>query len=200
MSFKKAVNDMNFDNSNKYKDIILKLSGGHVGLLRAMIRSVPNNTSLIKEDDLLKTNEIEHMFSKIWGGFSEETQLGVLQNNTFTNEYLLKTKLKDSTGKWFSSLFKLFVKNLQSHNDNSPKVDIQDLLSYQELLVYNLLSSRNGQIVTKEDIAKLIWKEEWLEKYLDWAIAQIISQLRKKLSLKSITIKASKGEGYVLIV
>ncbi len=54
-------------------------------------------------------------------------------------------------------------------------------LSGQELLTYNLLSSHPGEIVSKDQIAAAIWGETWEQKYSDWAIDKLISNLKKKL-------------------
>lgn len=199
MSYEKAVKEMNLKNSNYYKNDLIKLSGGHVGLLRALIRAIQSDMKFQSNNDFLKFREIEHIFSKIWSSFLEETQTKILQDYNYTNDYISKLNLKDSKGKWFSPLWETFTKNLPSYLNKPATIEIQDLLSYQELLVYSLLTQNINNLVTKEDIAKLIWKDDWVKKYSEWAIAQVVSQIRKKLSIKNVTIKASKGEGYILL-
>ncbi len=59
---------------------------------------------------------------------------------------------------------------------------------------------KKGTTVDRGLIAKTIWGEDWMDKYSDWAITQLISQLRKKTSVfNNIVIKTSRGEGFVMI-
>ena len=73
------------------------------------------------------------------------------------------------------------------------------MLSYQELQLYELLEQNKDKVVSKELIAKVLWGDQWVDKYSDWAIAQVVSQIRKKISMTDKNIKSVKGEGYCLV-
>ncbi len=71
--------------------------------------------------------------------------------------------------------------------------------SQRTLLAY--LEGRSGQLVTKDDIAKVLWGDAWADLYSDWAIDQLVSTLRKKMSTikHDGTIVTKKGEGIVFL-
>lgn len=198
LCYQKAVKEMGITTDLDQEDKILRLSGGHIGLMRAILRHLQKNNIFVIDEELLKTEEIVFIFSKIWGGFTESTQQSILDNSNFVNKYLTEIKLKDENGKWFSPLLEMFVKNIKNNNAK-PNVYLSELLSYQELQLYELFEQNKGKVVSKELIAKVLWSEHWVDKYSDWAIAQVVSQIRKKISIKGINIKAVKGEGYILV-
>lgn len=71
-----------------------------------------------------------------------------------------------------------------------------------ESKVLTYLQSRESDIISREDIGRLVWgEEEWEDKYSDWAIGQLIYRLRKKLeySTSSGKIHTKKGKGFVYL-
>lgn len=67
--------------------------------------------------------------------------------------------------------------------------------------IYDYLQQREKEIVSREDIAKVLWGNESEEKYSDWAIDQAIHKLREKMEKEHMKyeLKTKKGEGFVLI-
>ena len=62
----------------------------------------------------------------------------------------------------------------------------------RELQLYEYLKARENTLVPKEDIRKLIWKDNF-EKYSLWAQDKVISRLRRKLKV------TDKGESLIVI-
>ena len=95
-------------------------------------------------------------------------------------------------------LFSYDFENL--YNQDAGEVKLKSSLPGQELLVFSLLSSMEGAIVTKEEIANEIWGDAWEEKYSNWAIDKLISTLRKRLKQENYpkTITSVKGRGFIL--
>ena len=56
-------------------------------------------------------------------------------------------------------------------------------------------------LVTREDLAKIIWGEYYISNYSDYAIDKHIANLRKKLIalLPNFEIKTIKGKGVITI-
>jgi len=78
-------------------------------------------------------------------------------------------------------------------------VPIDALLSVQEQTVLRLFINRAGKIVSRDEIAKVVWKDNWEDAYSDWAIDQLIFRLRKKcieLNFNKSIIQAVKGKGF----
>lgn len=74
-------------------------------------------------------------------------------------------------------------------------------LTAQEVLVYKLLVANMDRVVAKEDVAKALWGDTWEEKYSDWAIDRLISNLKAKLVEfdASVSLKTLRGRGYSLV-
>jgi hypothetical protein len=69
-----------------------------------------------------------------------------------------------------------------------------------EIMKQLLLSP--GQVVSFEKIGDIIWKDNCLENYSEWAIAQTIHRLREKILKMGITsevVQTKRGQGYYLL-
>lgn len=66
-----------------------------------------------------------------------------------------------------------------------------------EARMVRTLWEKQETIVDRENIAQVLWEEEWSNKYSDWALDALVSRLRKKMSgrWQIITIK---GRGYMM--
>lgn len=76
-----------------------------------------------------------------------------------------------------------------------------DVLSRQEQKIYIEMRRRANSIISRDEIATILWKEKSYDKYSDWAIDKMISRLRKRLILSgssACAIKTLKGKGYQL--
>lgn len=74
---------------------------------------------------------------------------------------------------------------------------LSSLLTEKELQIVKYLLDHRFRITTREEIAKIIWADKYLDEYSDWAIAKAISRIRKKIDDKKpyryfVTIK-NKG-------
>lgn len=60
--------------------------------------------------------------------------------------------------------------------------------------------SKKEEIVSRDEVAKSIWDENWTEKYSDWAIDKLMHEIRKKLRLSktNYNIETINGKGYIL--
>ncbi|MBN2100966.1 winged helix-turn-helix domain-containing protein [Candidatus Dojkabacteria bacterium] len=77
---------------------------------------------------------------------------------------------------------------------------VQETLSVAELDLLKFMVENNFKVTTRENIGRILWKEDYGAKYSDWAISQAISRIRKKLRDKPpychlITLK---GRGFML--
>jgi SAM-dependent methyltransferase len=73
-------------------------------------------------------------------------------------------------------------------------------LSESQFAVLSYLLSKSSRVVTREEIASVIWKENANIQYSDWAISKIISRLRKILKKynSSLKITTLKSRGYTV--
>lgn len=76
---------------------------------------------------------------------------------------------------------------------------IEQDLSQRELHILKYFIRNANKVISREEIAQLIWGKLSADKYSDWAIDQSISRLRKKLgdnAYESAFIKTVKGRGF----
>jgi DNA-binding winged helix-turn-helix (wHTH) protein len=74
----------------------------------------------------------------------------------------------------------------------------QDCLSPTEIRIYKYMSTNSQKLLSRDEIAKQMWGNAYLEKYSDWAIDKAISRLRKKIEdegKKNKHIITIKGKG-----
>lgn len=188
---------------NEVGDLALKISAGLPGLFRILHREFIKNKTLPKTyDEMMNSLEIRHLFMSLWSALDDSTQDLLLRDENYTNEYLDKTGLKTQESGWFSPHFEGFVALIRQKGTsiNLKSTSIEKLLTYQELALYKVLAENRGKIVTREQIAQTIWEDQWVDKYSDWAIAKLVSQLRKKTSaFEDITIKTVQNQGFMRV-
>ncbi len=107
--------------------IIVKLSGGHIGLAMSLLRLLNINGSLPgKYDECISEPEISYILNKIWDSFLPQTQENVLSNNKLNdlnNEFITRTEIVKIDSKtenliWFSPLFEAFINYLKKKEKN----------------------------------------------------------------------------------
>jgi hypothetical protein len=209
---RKIAEDINRSGGNKLSEKTfenyIKFAGNFLRIFTALSREYLHQGDCFQSSqEALENEKIYSVLLNIWESFTADTQEKILNDKDYKNDYLLQTELVDGDGNWFSVLFEQFIENIkissdknsdQKSRDNASK--IAEILSWQELTVYNLLKNERGKTVKREDIAKAIWKNEWLDRYSEWAIAQVISQIRRKTSaFDGICIKTIRGEGYRML-
>lgn len=98
---------------------------------------------------------------------------------------------------------KLAPKESISYNRELNTIDFSGIqeLTRNEVNIIKYLFENYGQLCSKEDVGKVIWsKNEYADKYSEWAIDQAIFRLRKKLEKYNVDneIETVHGRGYML--
>jgi len=200
--------------TGKEKEKIIELAGGYPRLARFFLRN-PDKLEVKAWEEV----EARHYFEGIWDGLKEESRdwgfklAAGKQKLTNPSQYIEKTglaKKKKGGWEWFSPLFEEYVKFLMVSSPVAVKEQggvlevggkhVGTILSLQELAVFRRLWQDKGRVVTRDEVAKILWGKEWEEKYSDWAIDQVISRARKKLGdrVKVSLIKTLRGKGFMI--
>ena len=81
-----------------------------------------------------------------------------------------------------------------------PVGNVSSYLSPKELNVYHHLEKNSGEVVTKDDIAAVMWPKDTEEHYSEAAIVRLIGRIRQKCDEAGsyMKIRAVYGRGYVL--
>ncbi len=172
-------------------------SYGHVGLLRSLFllkQQYPEKKFdakfLLHEPTILE--RLIHIINDI----PEEKMHLLLQKKIGLVDMMFFEKFGyiNPEGKLFHPLLEPLISK-HTKKSESPFSDTES-----KVLTY--LQSRESDIISREDIGRLVWgEEEWEDKYSDWAIGQLIYRLRKKLeySTSSGKIHTKKGKGFVYL-
>lgn len=194
-------------------DIIVSLSGGNPGLIKALFLQAVDNPSW-RQPDILD----EHLFYRLAGISADlpESYIRVIlhgakrKGDDLVQDLLLRygyVKKSKTNIVPFSPLFARYLreytgKTLQGARQKQLKVDqILLRLSKFQRTVLNYLREHPGEIISKDTIAQLLWGDNWQDKYSAWAIDQFISTLREKLVSihDSGKIVTKKGEGLIYL-
>ncbi len=143
-----------------------------------------------------------------------ELSLEAAGNPKETPERLLKLRLilvgKNQKLEFFSPLFRAFVMTQKldapaiALDEQTGEILINGLpprekIGLQEYRLLVEFLKNPDKVISRDEIALVLWDKEADEKYSDWAIDQIISQLRtklEKLGLSSAKLQTIRNRGY----
>lgn len=194
-------------------DSIVSLSGGNPGLIKALFLQAVENPTW-RQADMLD----EHLFYRLQEIASDlpEPYIHVMvhgkkrkDDELIENLLLRYGYIKNERNKIipFTPLLVTFIQKYYRktpllHEQSSQRNEqIVLRLSKSQRLVFAYLCEHPGKIVSKDSIAKLLWRDNWENKYSAWAIDQLISVLREKLVTirNSGKIVTKKGEGLIYL-
>ncbi len=206
---------------------IIALSAGDPMLLRELCTQLVTNLDI--EEKITQTGEVSKIyelfgrdildlrFKKILQALGKDSLECVGKNYQNPTNYLINTGLvtPQEGNKYavpINSLFDYYVKSHQDYvkeliaitnthvSEDEIDPETKKLLSAQELLVFKFLLSRKGLVVTREDVARILWGDTWEAQYSEQAIDKVISRIRAKLkgSWVKYEIKSLKGRGFFL--
>ena len=173
-------------------------SGGSPGILKSLYMQYLSNPSItswdVAEGNLIYrldsiVGELSEMDRRVLvGADKDETSLRFLKDYGYLND----------RGECFSNVLKQYVEM----KDNGIGIDIvlAKLLTVSEKRVFVLLNDQTGKIYTREEIAEAVWGKNWFERFSDWALDQVMSQLRRKLvKVENYgQLITKRGEGYYI--
>ena len=104
----------------------------------------------------------------------------------------------DEQGKCFSNVLKQYIDKEKGVVDID--IVLAKMLTVSEKRVFVLLKKQLGNICSREEIAEVVWGKNWFERFSDWALDQIMSQLRRKLvkGERYGQLITKRGEGYYI--
>jgi hypothetical protein len=118
------------------------------------------------------------------------TNIGLLNSNIITmpilENYILKTLPKVSI-------------SVEESQIKINGVIVNSGFSRKQLRILRYLLGRKNEIVTRDELAKVIWPLNTLDYYTDWALDRIISRLREnivKLGIGKNLIQTYRKKGY----
>lgn len=210
--------------STKQRSLIKKICGGHASLIRAAMRILQNFYSFDYQkvlDHLFNQYEIRLILEDIWNSFDDaekEILTKIAQGSSLSAsripERLIKLKIVTSKEKGVYELFSpLFLNFIAGLNKNLPELTAdsktgellingqpaKEKITLQEYLLLTSFLKKRNSVLSRDQIGQTLWGKMADEKYSDWAIDQVVSQLRKKLEklgLSSGKLQTIRNRGY----
>jgi len=195
--------DYDFEITDEIRKKIFEYSGGHIGLIKRLTLLAINKVDL-NLNDLIKKEEIQIWIKEILNDIPNDLKDGLnrfVQMKTVSKDILFKLSKFNylNNGKVFSPILEEFIiEKLNNNSEFSPKI-IQ-ALSNREISILEILLQNKNSLINKDTLAKMIWGEDWIDKYSDWAINQFVHRFRKKLNHadSSYNIIVKRGRGIML--
>jgi len=193
--------------TEKTKKTILSFSGGNPGLMKAMYLQALD-TPLWKQPNLYDerlssrlegiVSDIPIEFQRVFTGQTKNISPSII-------ELLVKYGYLIKQGRVYVPFTKLISQYLLLRNVSSEQTSFGHvpllLLSPTQRSVVSYFESHANIIISRDQLAEVVWGASWQDKYSSWAMDQFISTLREKLSMiRPISrIVTKKGEGYIFI-
>ena len=190
---------------------VVTQSGGNPGLIKALYLQAAADSKW-KKPDILD----ERLFFRLRGIAKDLPEpfvkallnpKGSADKNQYLESLVRYGYLKKHSPSYrnFSPLLEEYLKkHIRSiphtlEKSNTDKVILHFSKSQRKVLKH--LKQNSGKIVTKDDIAQVIWGKNWEDRYSDWAIDQLMHTLREKMTTSQIPGKiiTKKGEGVILV-
>ncbi|OIN91644.1 hypothetical protein AUJ42_01515 [Candidatus Collierbacteria bacterium CG1_02_44_10] len=176
-------------------------SGGNPGILKSLYMQYlddnyienwnVSDSRLVYRLDRL-TRELSDMENRVLVGQSQDDE-----SRLFLKKYGYLTE----DGECFAPVLKHYLE-IGSQKGAGLLLDdcLSKLLTVSEKKIYLRLGNNLSKILTREQIAEEIWGSDWFTKFSDWALDQLMSQLRRKLASKQGygELITKRGEGYYL--
>lgn len=180
---------------------MIRLSGGYLWLISALQRYLRDNPE--SNLDAITTDFVLlQKLESIWSKFTnvEKNILRNVQNDTLLKEeieshgyrHLLDMRIILLSGKKSVLGIPLLSQVIKRERkldgikvvDNkiyAKEIDITSNFSEYENKFLTLILARKREIVSRDEVAKILWGNAWEDKYSDWAIDRLAYRLRKKM-------------------
>jgi hypothetical protein len=188
--------------SNQQREEVMRLSGGHAGLIKFIIQNMAEGQGLGRSKDT--DFQCERILSTL-----TDLEKAKLRHNQ-KNELLVNLglqKVNDKRARCFSGILENYMKlnnkvtpvfcwdkeNNEVYYLGKP---LRRELTNKEFSILKLLLGKPGKTFSREEIMDKIWGEETFPS--DWALDKQISRLREKIGKEYLGVV--RGQGVALVV
>ncbi len=208
LSYKWKVNP-----SNRVRQMIVNNCGGYFWLVVQAMRTFRNNPGFFVRE-LLQTEDMKIKLEVTWERFLPSEKAVILKvvkgqadfskTERHSLNFLRKIQVLERTKNGYAlqvPILEDFIVKLETPvkmqvTDDSMVVlngvNVSSHFSTKEKTVLVYLLKNQGVVVSRQQLAKEIWGEGKEGDYSDWALDQIITRLRKKLSRLNVAQKSLK--------
>lgn len=199
---------------DKQKSYSVLYGGGNASLIKGVLRAFTENPEIRKdkiEEFLMARFDIKIVLEDIWDCLTEAEKINVNQAANKLNiesdsvpRRLLEQNIIIKAGtsfELFSPLFKEFVRNQRVEKQSvsfDPRtedilisgVPIKEKITLNEYNLLVFLLKNKSKVISRDQIGDILWGKGSYEQYSDWAIDQLVSQLRKKIKKLGVNVNS----------
>ncbi len=191
-------------------ELIFQYCGGYLWLVKEVCKQIKNGSAL---KQVFQSPNFVEKAKDIWSSFSERSQqnlVNFIQNSEVRDNIKIFQDFLLVNAQLGKKNLPLFLLNIVQ-SDFSPLEIRQDRIIWQgqdvtsnfsnsetRLLIYML--EKLDVLLTKDELAKVYWGENWDESFSSWAFDQLMYRLRKKMKKINLDYKifTKRGKGYVV--
>lgn len=191
---------------------IFEETGGYMWLIKEIARQIKSDKKTLNE--IILSSAYIWKTEMIWDRFSKVLQNNLVSyyrgqkvdgniKNDFIETRLLNKEINGSIPNYLKRLLQAKLKSKVEVTNREiiiNSVEFGSRFSQFEKRMIILLVNNKDNYISRDQLAKARWGENWTEAYSDWAIDQAIYRLRRKLSGidKTIIISSSRKQGYAI--
>lgn len=193
------------------KKRIFELTGGYYRLIQNTInilnaiKTEKFSLKLIQElgKDKVNLNDIGIFWESLTEGQKTELIKSVkgASNNVKSNSTLIKIGILTKENKICSEWINRYILEKRYAKTFEDIEVIKNLFKGKEYFVLTYFLKKESEVVTRDEIARILWGNKENEKYSNWAIDKTVSRIRHKLAANNTacSIITIKKQGYVLL-
>jgi hypothetical protein len=153
---------------------------------KLVIKEIQNLWDSLSDKQKVQTERVAKGINSLSMRGSTLQELGIIQKGIITS-------------KWVKAFI---IERKFKANSVNKLLSISKVLKGKEFTVYKEMVNRNGEVITREEIAEILWGKNAKDRYSNWAIDKTVSRIRKKLEKNNTacSIVTIKKQGYVLLI
>ena len=193
------------------KKLIYELCGGHAQLLKYCTHILKENKvgKIISLAEtklyLLNNHQLKNICFDIWHSLNDfEKEIltkicvsgDIPQSLLPKSDFLVKTgivkKSEDNHYVIFGQIFDHFIRSQVPkekiiYDEKTDRIffggkSCGDKFTLQEFKMFTYFIKNENKVISRDEMGRILWGKNYIDKYSDWSIDKIISVLRKKLS------------------
>lgn len=211
--------------------LLINYCGGHPQLIKysfSILKGHVHKSGInVKkaEESLSSNNQLKIICADIWNFLSDEEK-SLITNVVLTKtlslalddsvQYLMKLgliqKIQNNKYKVFGKIFEDFIKNRLPPQKLTfdPKTNklyfgtqpCDDSFTHQEFKLLSYFLSHENEVISRDQVGEALWGRNYVEKFSDWSIDKIISNIRKKLDVlgypsQNLTTLKKRGFSFI---
>lgn len=189
------------------KKYIKLYSGGNLGLVKTLVQQVSEKPYL-DSPDFNDPKLISRIHRALEGLTINQIKIldKVIKQPTYIENsedfaLLVRFGFLVKSGDHYKLFTEIIFDTVQAKTSFQSKLtDIRSVLTPLEQKIYSAMQDNMDNVLSRDEISKIIWGADSVEKYSDYAIDKHISNIRRRIELTpfDLEIKTLRGQGFYI--